>query len=158
MWVICSQKSYRVNKLLGLAKLASIFVHHDAPGTAVAAVLVPGFEKKNELSILLSDHLQFVGRVLHGGNPANAVIALLSPNSLGAVVSSFLAAAIWGAAFLEIFRVLDESNLSWAVADISTGAAVVKGWAFSKEEESEAAVLHFHKARSGQLGVCVLIT
>ena len=83
------------------------------------------------MSILLSDHLKLVGRVLHGGDPAYAVIALVSPHSLRAVISSFLTAAIWGAALLEIFRVFHESNLPWAVANISTGAAVVKGWAFS---------------------------
>jgi hypothetical protein len=45
MWIICSQQSDRINKFLGLAKLASIFIHNDAPGAAVAAFFVPGFEK-----------------------------------------------------------------------------------------------------------------
>jgi hypothetical protein len=47
MRIICSQKSDGVKKLLRLAKLASIFVHHNELGTDVA-VLVPGFEKNNE--------------------------------------------------------------------------------------------------------------
>ena len=57
-WIISSEESDRVNKLLWFTKLAAVLIHEDEEGAGIAAGFsVPSLENEDEASVLCADHL-----------------------------------------------------------------------------------------------------
>ena len=71
-WIISSEESDRVNKLLWLTKLATVLIHEDEEGAAIAAFSVPSFENEEEASVLSTDHLELVAARQVVGLPMRA--------------------------------------------------------------------------------------